>query len=258
MLSSYDIEILVGGFLVLAVYGYAAFWGFNIRKGLMVKLYRNQALGIGLVGVGLAYFTFAFDGLVNFANFGNVGNGIAFALVFFAPLPLFYWTDQSLRAARQSDPLERDQFHWRRAGKILWIVIWIALVYNLLWDIYSYYVPSAQYYVPSLENSTGLLSLGTTIAAFASFGIPLASSAILLPFAWRRSYDLTFRRHLKWFALAAISLGFSFVWLLLFSPLSSDFLLVQYALLLLSGYFLYHSARAVIPLYTFQDEIRAK
>jgi len=256
MPSSYDIEVLIGGIAVLAVYGYAAFWAFNIRKGLTVKLYRNQALGIGLVGISLAYFTYAFDSLANFviplptttASTETVASGISFALILFAVLPLFYWTDQSLQAARQSDPLERDQFHWNRVRFFLWI----AILFTLVIGLFGTYT--------EVTSSSGLIFIIVIISVLIEWGIPLASSAILLPFAWRRSYDLTFRRHLKWFALAAISLGLSFVWFLLSSPPSNEYVSsgIQFSFLLISGYFLYRSARAVVPLYAFKGQIRAK
>jgi hypothetical protein len=272
MSSSYDIEILIGGIAILAVYGYATFWAFNIRKGLTVKLYRNQALGIGLVGIGLVYFSFVFDNLINFVvPAGGISDAIGFGALFFATLPLFYWTDQSLQAARQSDPLERDQFHWSKVRKILWIVLCAGLITDVSFDTVtaivctfptlsskSYSCPGPGVFAP--PGPFGLFDILGIGFIFAIFGIPLASSAILLPFAWRKSNDITFRRHLKWFALAAISLGFSFSGLLLSITLNNAFVSsgIQDALFLLSGYFLYRSARAVIPLYTFKEEIRAK
>lgn len=257
MLSSYDIEILIGGLAVLAAYGYAAFWAFNIRRGLIVKLYRNQALGIGLVGIGLAFFTIAFAArgqfLLRFTNFSTLADDIGFGILFFATLPLFYWTDQSLQAARQSDPLERDQFHWSIVRRILWIVVLICLI-GLVISVTA----------AGVQNCDCMVGPQSLIipATFANWGIPLASSAILLPFAWRRSNDITFRRHLKSFALSAILLGLSFVWLFTFfliislnAYLSSG---GQYILVLLSAYFLYRSARAIVPLYSFKEKIEGK
>jgi len=257
-LSDYDLEVLFGGFAVLAMYGFAAFWAFNIRKGLTVKLYRNQALGIGLVGIGLAYFSYGLDGLVSLlptASLGNLGNSIGFALFFFTPLPLFYWTSQSLQAARQSDPLERDQFHWSRVRIVLWMAIFIALTIIVVYDFLDISISS--------------------IPAFVELGVPLVSAAILLPFARRRSSDITFRRHLKWFGLAAISLLLSIVWLLLFASISGPCFLTkaclasapliafissggQFILLLISGYFLYRSVRSIVPLYSFTEKIETK
>ncbi len=257
MPSSYDIEVLIGGLAVLAAYGYAAFWAFNIRKGLTVNLYRNQALGIGLVSIGLAYFSFAFDKLLDFVTtlLGNLGNDIGFGLLFFATLPLFYWTDQSMQAARQSDPLERDQFHWIKVRRIIWTVLLISLIGLTIDDIVSYRL------APSQSEIMGPMLL-VVLATLAIWGIPLASAAILLPFAWKRSSDVTFRSHLKWFALAAIMLGLGMVSLFWVGDALDDNAFIpsgiQFALLLLSAYFLYRSARAVVPLYSFKQEIRAK
>lgn len=257
MPSSYDIEVLIGGLAILAAYGYAAFWAFNIRKGLTVNLYRNQALGIGLVSIGLAYFSFAFDKLLDFVItlLGNLGNDIGFGLLFFATLPLFYWTDQSMQAAMQSDPLERDQFHWIKVRRILWTVLLISLIGLTIDDIISYRL------APSQSEIMGPMLL-VVIAILAIWGIPLASSAILLPFAWKRSSDVTFRSHLKWFALAAIMLGLGMVSLLWVGGALDDNAFIpsgiQFVLLLLSAYFLYRSARAIVPLYSFKQDIRAK
>jgi len=247
MLSDYDVEVLIGGLAVLAVYGYAAFWAFNIRRGLTVKLYRNQTLGIGLVAIGLAYFSFVFDKLLSFVVTSSLGTDIGFAIL---PLVLFYFTDQSLRAARESDPLERDQFHWSKLRIVLWIAILISLIItgNLV------------------SPTSGLVFAIVDVAtAFIALGIPLASSAILLPLAWTRSSDITFRRHLKWFGLSAISIGLCFVWALLTPPggvpgvfvISNAFVSLsgEFVFLLLSAYFLYRSARAVVPLYSFKEKI---
>ncbi len=258
MLSSYDIEILIGGLANLAAYGYAAFWASNIRRGLTVKLYRNQALGIGLVSIGLAFFTIAFAAkgqfLLRFIGTKFIlADDISFGILFFATLPLFYWTDQSLQAARQSDPLERDQFHWSIVRRILWIVISICLI-GLVISVTA----------AGVQNCDCMVGPQNLIipATLANWGIPLASSAILLPFVWRRSNDITFRRHLKWFALSAILLGLSFVWLGTFGliiPLNAYLASGgQYILVLLSAYFLYRSARAIVPLYSFKEKIAGK
>jgi len=262
MLSDYNIEALIGGLLVLASYLYAAFWAFNIRKGLTVKLYRNQALGIGLVAIGLAFFAAVFDQLIPSTGFGSeVANFITFALLFFATLPLFYWTDQSLQAAQQSDPLERDQFHWSKVRKILWIILCVGLITDVTLDTTSMIVctfptlSSASYPCPAPNFAPGLFGVLGIVFFFAIWGIPLTTSAILLPFAWRRSNDITFRRHLKWFAIAAISLGFSTVSAGYLSSMNNMIsLAIPDVLYLLTGYFLFRSARAVVPLYRFKDK----
>ena len=230
------------------MYGYAAFWAFNIRKGLKIRLYRSQALGIGLVSISLAYFTFAIDGAVDslvpqfgFLFYGPIG-------IFYAILPLFYWADVSLLAAQESDPLGRQYFHWKRLRLILWAFVAITELEVTISGILNL----QQFIIPSIGP----------IFIFAALGIPLVAPAILLPSVTRRSKDLTLRNHLKWFGLAAIFLVLSFGMLLLaYAVLNAGDLVasgLQFACLVLSAYCLYRSSKAIVPIYTFAESVMEK
>ncbi len=268
-LSSYEIEELVGSILVLLIFCYAIFWSFNIRSGLSVKLYRRQILGIGLVSIGLAYFSFVLDGggvLLNPCSAtaagcppGDLVNTLSFALLFFAPLPLFYWTDLSILAARESDPLGHDYFHWSRLRIILWTVILFTLAVVMITIIYDAVI---HYPNPNLINPSEGIFQGLVGFSFITIlSLPLASSAVLLPLIWKRSKDLALRRHLKWFALAALFFGFGILFSLSYGQvgiLSFVFEGLACILLALSGYFFYKSARATTPLYSFSEKIEAK
>lgn len=222
-----------------------------------MSLYRRQALGIGLVSLGFAYFTFSFDGAFNYLpaelTNGIVGN-LQFVLNFYALLPLFYWTDVSVMVARESDPLERDHFHWSRVRMVLWPAILIALLVNTLAGLFVTANPS-----PSLSISF--------IVEFALLLIPiivpLAMAAILLPLTALKSRDFILRKQLKWFALAAVSFAMAFLSLVLIGIvlflLGNGYLslnqyafnLILYVFFTLSGYCLYRSARSIVPVYTF-------
>jgi hypothetical protein len=260
-LSDYDVELVVGFIIILLMFAYAAFWGFNLRTKLTIKLYRTQALGIGLVSIGIGYFAYFFGFPSNISplpSSGALGN-LTFVSIFYAILPLFYWTDVSLLTLRESDPLERDQFQWSRVRIVLWLLIIATLIINTVLTIYIS--------LPGNQNAQlqgpFILQAFTVVTPLA---VPLTAAAILLPLAARRSRDFTMRRHLKWFALSAVFLASAFVVsVLVFAFLGTDtfpnpFLAsgIQILFFFAAGYSLYRSARAIVPLYRFPENIQIR
>jgi hypothetical protein len=267
-LSSFDIETIAASAVVILSFAYAAFWALNIRRHLKVKLYRHQALGIGLVAICAGWFTYSLDGAVNYLPavfFQYPLDGIFFYSFLACLAPLLYWTDSSLLAARDSDPLLRDVLHWGRIRIFLWGAVAICLGSGgayLVYEAVFHYQQEVQ-----AGNSVYLLGVPTIlniIAVIVPLGVPLAAAPIFLPVAIRRTKDLTLRRHLKWFGLGAAFLVLGTLATLLLTtgtscspqPTCAHQILFPIAFLTFytaSAYSFYRSARAVIPIYSLKE-----
>ncbi len=216
-ISNAEVTAIGHGIAVL-IELYAAYWALNIRHALAVKVYRRQALGIGLVAISFAILDF--EQVLSSVIIPSLGgNGfIFFGTVFLVSLILFYWIDSSMISARRSDPLLRDSLHWSKLRILLWILIvaWYLIDVILL----------------TLNPTPSVLLLGPVIL------VPL-SGALSLSVVSRRSKDIAFRRHLKWFAVFTVLLFFII-------PLGAN--IASYALIFPAGYSLYRSARSLAPL----------
>jgi hypothetical protein len=220
---------------------YAAYWAFAIRRALAVRLYRNQALGVGLVAVSVGIIGPYYTGLL----LDGWPPESAFAIVMFFSFTLFYWTNASVGAARRLDPLLRDTFHWSRLRLLLLAPIIAAVIYDLA-DI-AYHILRGQV-VPS--TATGVVGI--------TFGLPIdisvIAAAVMLPVVGVRSRDPALRRQLVWFGLFAASL-LAFV-LVLSSLFTNNYqiLIVQGLGIVVAGYCLYRSARSLVPLNRISKE----
>lgn len=200
------------------IYAYASYWAFEIRKASASRLYRNQALGVGLLCLGFALLFISF-----IFNLGSVLGPIQL-LPFFLP---FYWIDASVLAARRSDPFLRDIYRWSKVRLILWpllVLSWVANIPN--W------------------SPTPLFSLFFLIFLF----LPFVTGAIYLPISAIRSRDTTFRRHLRWFGFFAIFLVGAAVFGALSFLIGPVAFLPASVLFVLGGYCLYRSAKSLVPL----------
>lgn len=156
---------------------YSAFWAFTIWRTLSVRLYRNQAFGMGVVAASFALFYLdQFTPVVT-----GVGLGPEFIplhiLVF---ITLFYWVDATILAARRSDPLLRDTVHWSYLRFVLWVLLAVTIVISVL----------AQPQKPPLS----------------AFLLVAISGAVSLPLAARRSGVASMRKLLKWFGAFSLLL----------------------------------------------------
>ncbi len=225
---------------VIIMVGYAAYWAFSVRRGQAVSLYRRQALGVGLVAIADAMM-FAYIGTF-FALLARPGPGqdpIFPLITSVFQVTLFYWIDATVLAARRSDPLLRDTLHWRQLRKLLWVLV----------IIFASYQPIV---VPAKLSSVPLLaSLGWIGAGLAS----TISGIVALTLSILRSKDPTLRRTIKWFGLFIASSASPFVNLFLGPPESLILISVSS---LVGGYFLYRSARSLVPLNRLTLETYAK
>lgn len=244
MAGSVDLLGIFLPILMMLIFAYAAYWAFAIRKSLAVRVYRNQALGVGLIALGPIAFSLELLALGSpavptppliFAVYLATGFGLT--------LLTFYWIDASVLAARRGDPLLRNTFHWTRLRFLLWTLIIagevaVVIVFVLGGSLNFFYPFSGQ----AVSNLWLLPTLVTAI-----------SGVVVVPTIAFRSRDAVFRTHLRWFALfegtvliliAASALGI----VLITSISASGSSLIEFASLLAGGYFLYRSARSLVPL----------
>jgi hypothetical protein len=235
MTGSSGIIAVIASVAALLALSYGAYWAFEIRRALAVRLYRSQALGIGLLAVSVGLAQLYFTGSI----FYGWPPELTFVSILFFALALFYWTNTSVRAARQSDPLLRDMFRWTRVRWLCLALIIAAVVYDFAAILYN--VMNGYAVTPT---ATGFLAITFAIPVV----VPVVAAAVLLPVVGFRSRDPVLRRHLVWFGLFAVFL------LAFIEVLSSAFtdplqaLLVQDVGLLLGGYCLYRSVRSLVPI----------
>ncbi len=219
---------------LFGIWLYAAYWGFNVRRALAVKLYRNQALGIALISIMLIPDLIA-HGLVGLGGRQYI---VAFSVIETCyALVLFYFVDASVLAGRRSDPLLRDTLHWRTVRLYVWpvvVAVWIGL------DSFAVYLQTT--------NATVSTQTGSIWAAL--FGLVwLLPAVIVLPITAFRSKDPRLHSHFAWFA---VFVALSFLPTLFGNGAVVVSTLVNGILLdtglVFWGYALYKSARALVPL----------
>jgi hypothetical protein len=221
-------------FVVTApVYLYALYWALNVRHALAVRLYRNQALGIGLITLAI-WFTLGTTSLnptpLQLYTLFYQGS---FVLLF---IVLFYWIDASLLAFRRSDPLLRDTFHWSKLRLPLWTVN-IAL-WGILFSIIGYAVIRDDVSLMNQVNTSFNNTLLNTLLPLIVF-IPIICAIIFLPtMAIRAKWDRTLRRHFAWFALFAV----------LLPGILTNFVGIEAVAILGIAIALYKSAKSLVPL----------
>jgi hypothetical protein len=228
----------VGPFvLTLVIWVYAAYWAFDIRRALSAPLFRNQALGMGLVAIGWlafnAYNTFPQPAEVGVVAYAEVG-GVVVAI-----LLTFYWIDSSILAAQRTDPLQRDSMKWREVRWFLWPFFVFVIALTLLVGFVPYLV-SLQ---PVWFGAVGYAAIGLVVAVLA------AAFALSV---WR-SKDRAIKRHLKWFGLSLAGwLGSLAIFSLVLTSLGISSLNATTASQALAytafSYGVYRSAKSLAPL----------
>ena len=227
MLDDFAILFLALWFIVVAIFGYSAYWAFALRRVLMQHLYRRQASWVGWMAIYFVvistFLTLALSFNVNLLPI-NILGGLLISSGF---IVLFFWIDSTIRVARRSDPLYRDSGRWSKL-RYLWGIATIGGAIGALVD--------------------SIFSGFTTVAPFSG---ALLFGAITLLLSAKRSGDPTLRMHLKWMGLCIFIL-----WLgnqiigPLFNIITDAYLVETIALALvgLSAYSLYRSARSLAPI----------
>jgi hypothetical protein len=225
---------------------YAAYWGFSIRGSLAVRLYRNQALGIVFVASAFALFALVAGVAITISQSGNGGlvtQAVAYAIV---TTSIMYFVDSSVLAARRLDPLVRNVFSWTRLRYLLWPLMFGLAVAGLALGVL-------------VPNPPPLLA----IVGIAPALVPSVSGIAALSVSRTRTADLTFRRHLSWFALFGVFF-LLFIIIIGITPTfdissSLDFwqtveYFAPFPLAFVAGYCLYRAAKSLVPLSRLSSE----
>jgi hypothetical protein len=240
MVSSLDVFSYLVFAITEPILVYAAFWAFNIRKALFVRLYRNQALGIGLSATGL--------GIIELAQLLEytvriLSSSYFIPILYLIFMTIFYWIDTSISTARRSDPLLRNTFHWRTLRKVLWPFVILVVAILSPWILFFGFLQG-----PSSQLAVLIVLF---VLLFAPIWIPPICASVILPVATRRSKDITLHRQLTWFAVFAIFT----VGLVILSPATGTEYSTSFAQQLVgvtalsgAGYALYRSAKSLVPL----------
>jgi hypothetical protein len=233
---SVDLVSIAGLSVVSVVFAYAAFWAFNIRTGLAVPLYRNQAAGLALVILEAGFISLF---VLFFPN-----NQLFIPILWIVDFGIFYWINASMLAARRTDPLVRDTIHWRRLRfLILGVAVLGVVTATFLLFSTNNFGAGVGHYNP---NAPAFYLVALFTPAFSIF-IPAGAG---LAMAAYRSRDPSFRRHLSWFGLFALISVAPEILGILTSDQEARIVIVA-VIAPLYGYCLYRSARALVPLNKF-------
>lgn len=238
--------------LITAILLYGSYWAFSISRVRTSKLYKRQALSVGVVGLYFGILWIASPFTDQLAPRNTISFAISAVAFFAGAILIFVWIDGSMRVARRSDPIHRDTFHWKKLRFLIWALICFDIL--TLAVLYSQVARVVRGLTPS-ENIPFL-------ALFLSVFL-LAAPALFL--AARRSRNPTLNRNLRWFALFVVFVlvyaefgYFSFVLGASSGANNGAYLLISNAigivitlLPVIGAFSLYRSARSLAPIEQF-------
>ena len=254
MLSTLDYANIGVTASAVTSYMYVLNVALKVRQSLAVGQYRRHALGIGIVAI-----VFVADQVSNFFPALNTGIWNYLGLATFAAfaLGLLYWVDSSVLAARRSDPLYRDTFHWSKLRWVAWGASVAAFVFVIGTSL-ALPPPSSTAPPPGVQVPPEWLNLLFTVVFLLPIYTAAISGVVVIPLAARRCKDFVFRKHLEWFFLfIAIQLILAGgVGQLFQSPSGTSTIssLIDGIGLLVGLYPLYQSVKRLVPLYKFSTE----
>ncbi len=224
----------------ILIIGYAGYWALSIRGALRTPLYKNHALALAVVAAAFGVL----DIEATLVDISILVVPAIFLTLFGTFLFIFYFIDSAMLSARRADPLLRDTARWTMLRKPLWVIMIVTITF----------------------------AIGSSVAGYSGYGgiflLPFILVAItggaFLPRATRRSKDMTFNRHLKWFGIFVV---LAIVWLIVIllgtfqamnpvtlynSPLTTAgsyvIDLADILGLAVAGFCLYKSAKSLVPL----------
>ena len=187
--------------LVVAAEGtfaYAAYWAFNIRRALIVKVYRSHALGVGLVSLGwiLIFFDYVAVSHLSYSLFTAIDALVSGAF--------FYFIDAAVLDGRMSDPLLRDTLHWSKIRRWVWAIFALASVASICIAGYYSVQTGGTWFTGGNSSLVPLWVsfVGVSLHVF----VVMITGLVALPVTIMRSRDPLLRRQLGWFAGFAVSL----------------------------------------------------
>jgi hypothetical protein len=243
VIFSFIVALIVTGILL-----YGSYWAFAIRKVRTSKLYRRQALTVGVVGVYYGILWVASPFTDQLAPRDTLWFAISALAFFVGAILIFSWIDGSIRVARNSDPIRRDTFHWSKTRLVIWALI-----------IVDIFILGALYRMVELEGQNLAIIANIPFLALFLAIFLIASPALFV--ASRRSKDPTLHRNLRWFALFVVFVLFYtefgyFSYVLssssgsagAYSLISSLIELIITVLPIIGAFSLYRSARSLAPI----------
>jgi hypothetical protein len=248
--------MLVGailGTLNLVAFAFVAYWGLVMRSGLVVGVYRKQALGLSAIALYIVLFNL----IIALGPEPTSSQALVYANDAFDVGLLFIimlWISITAEVARRADPFERDSLRFS-VTKYLWFAAVIVPVFVTLVLFPEALIISASPPLPFLVRLVGWTPYGI---AFVFGGLVLLVSAM-------RSKDRTLQAHLRWFGLFmtanGITLVVTTVLVLFFGGnyqlvgLSGYLTYAQFeGLFLFSSYCLYRSAKSLALTTTRLDD----
>jgi hypothetical protein len=277
---------VVGLVLATGLGIYAAYWSLQIRRALIVSRYRRQALWGALVSLYFAIeipVSYLAGPVPSESIYTPLTSNLWFDLFgyfvssIFAVVVLFVWADSAVPVARRTDPLLRDPFRWKRTRLFLWaVMIWnvvasVVAVFSVMSGTYIFYSPTILELFGHVSGSVGSLpenpladSVNNLVVNGLHLGfvpkyLVLAVAGVVLVVGGLRSTDANFRSSLRWFGkfvavfLVVVSVD-TLVVIPFGDPLAPTTFNVFWAFVLnlilvpISFYFVYRSARSLVPL----------
>lgn len=197
-----DSSVLVGailGTLNLVAFAFVAYWGLAMRSGLVVGVYRKQALGLSAIAVYIVFFNL----IIAFGPEPTGSQPIVYANDAFDVGLLFIvmlWITITAEVARRADPFERDSLRFS-VTKYLWLALVVGFVVVGLVLNPEALIISASPPLPFIVRAVG----------WAPYGIAFVFGALVLLVSAMRSKDRTLQSHLKWFGLFMTANGITLV-----------------------------------------------
>jgi len=244
-----------------AVFIYGAYWAFTIRRALVGRIYRIQALWLGALFIAALIAADAV--LLPMSN-----NSVVTAVVSFlayGPWPIlvvFAFLDSTIPVLRRSDPLLRSVLYWRKLRVGILLVLAFSTIFAVYVSIFlpvclpTANAPACISYAMSnsgqIEGDLGLL--GGYYWVDASLVLALGAAALLI--GARRSSDTVLRKSLKWLGvgllcvpcLVLVSVVEGIMGVSYYAMIYSYGIVPWNAVAILLGYSLYRSARSLAPL----------
>ncbi len=255
-MSSGETLIIALGYVPLLALVYAAYWAFGIRNALTMRLYRNQALALGLFSLVLMIAALPSPQPGESGILGSVPFEIGYLLVTAAFwLGVVFFVDSTMLAVRRSDPLLRDTLYWSKVRYVLYVVQISIVLFIILGVLYSTITGNPTLADQILAGNNGATTSIPADIADLAWTVSFASCVMFVPAAIRTK-DPTLRSHFKWLCGIAILVLVYFVstGALESTPLAGIMestvgeSLETGFFFLLVGYFLYRSAKALVPL----------
>jgi hypothetical protein len=237
MLGTLDIISIATYIVGFLIYGYIAYSAVAIGRALSDRVYRRQAIGLAVVTMLLIL-------LDVFSTVFPPGSPdpqlfvLGFSLFYAVFIGIYYWIDASIRAARVTDPLNRDTLNWSKLRLAFW-------AYDI--GAFFFFLFAGLLFGEAFSNGPPIF----VVFLLGPLFIMVFSGIVALPIAAHRSKDKILKKNLDWFGVYVIVvLSFEFLWNSAVNATNLEVLIVE----VIGGYFLYRSAKSLVPLYAFKAD----